>query len=92
MSLTGREQHALRRIERALRRGDPALARRFDSPVDQRTRLVRRLADAFAAVVVALIACGLILDDQGMILGGCLVLLFMPITVVLVAAAQRRGP
>ena len=61
------------------------------APVDVGARFVRRLADGFVVVVVALIVAGLVLPDNGMIVGGCLVLLMMPITVCLVSAALRRG-
>lgn len=89
MSLSEREQHELRQIERALYIEDPALAELFSTPLDPTTRFVRKLAGVFVAVVVVLIAGGLILGDSGLILGGCLVLLMMPITVCLVATARR---
>lgn len=60
------------------------------APVDVGARFVR-LADGFVVVVVVLIVAGLVLPDNGMIVGGCLVLLMMPITVCLVSAALRRG-
>ncbi len=82
------ERRALREIERALRDEDPVWVRQFAAPVDPRARFVRRLADAFLSVAVLLIVCGLLLTDRVMVTGGCLVLLMMPITVCLVAAAQ----
>lgn len=97
--LNGREQRALRAIERALTLDDPALAGILATqipaeptvdasitdapdnapvsaasvgaaPADVGARFVRRLADGFVVVVVALILAGLVLPDNCMIVGG----------------------
>lgn len=95
MSLNARERRQLDEIAHALRLTDPRLAAMLADPIDPidpGTRFVRRLANAFLAVAVLLIVGGLVWADGDMMIGGCLVLGMMPITVCLVAAAQRRTP
>lgn len=91
MSMNARERRELEEIEHALGRADPRLAGLLTAPIDPGARFVRRLAGAFVAVVVVLIAAGLLLADNGMVLGGCLVLGMMPFTICLAAAVQRRS-
>lgn len=104
MALTGRERRELREIEHALMTSDPDLAALFTQaaaePAAQRaTRAERKAhraritAGAFVAVAVLLISAGLVVHDSGMLVGGCLVLLMMPLTVCLIAAAgSPRAP
>ncbi|HEV7581714.1 MAG TPA: DUF3040 domain-containing protein [Mycobacterium sp.] len=92
MSLNAWERRELAEIEQSLRLADPRLAGLLAAPVGPGNRFVQRLANAFLAVAVLLIVSGLLLADGDMVTGGCLVLGMMPITVCLVAAAQRRAP
>lgn len=90
MVMSADDRRELRRIEQALSRSDPRLAGILAGRAGGGAGLVSRVAGAFVAVVVALISTGLVLGDDGMVVGGCLVLLMMPITVCLIAAVQGR--
>lgn len=89
--MNARERRELQEIEQALGLADPRLAGLLADSMDPGVRLLRRLAGAFVTVVVLLIAGGLLVADNGMVMGGCLVLGMMPLTICLVGAVQRRG-
>mgnify|MGYP001091705752 FL=1 len=89
MTMSADERRELEDIDRALSRADPRLAGMLTDGIDAAVWLARRVAGGFVTVVVALLCGGLVLRDGSMIVGGCLVLGMMPITVCLIAAGCR---
>jgi hypothetical protein len=90
MPLNRFERRELRRLERAVAAEDPALARLLRGPGPFRSGdVVRSLAWAFSGAAMAMLAAGAIIGDVGLLGGGLLLLVSLPPTLLITAAALR---
>jgi hypothetical protein len=94
MPLSRFERRELRRLGRAAAAEDPALARllRGPGPVRSGIPVVRSLAWAFCAAATAMLAAGAIIGDVGLLAGAGLLLVSLPPTLFITAAALKLEP
>jgi hypothetical protein len=95
MALTEGEWCKLRGIEQQLKFDDPQLSAQLAKPLDPHLRLLRPVVEAFLAMSAVLLVLGVLVACDGLVIGGIIVLLMMPVAVMIMivtAPSQLARP